>query len=550
MSPLPWGGTGSLPREMVIRYTLRQPMGPAIPGICLFLLITSVSLGQSVRDEESEQYFRKWLDEDVRYIVNPEEKSVFQTLSSPEEKERFIEQFWLRRDPDPRTSINEFKEEHYRRIAYANERFKAGRDGWLTDRGRIYIVFGPPAHIEMHPMGGLHNRPLSEGGGSTTTFPYEVWNYRYIKGLGNDILFEFVDSGMNGNYRLALTPDEKDALLMTGYGLTMDEFFGSRTRLDRIRQQGILRPLDHTGLGINKSNLQRIEDYFKALAPPNIKYKDLQKVVGTRVHYEELPIDTRASIVWVNAEQFMVPATLQIWNRLLTYQPENEIRKARVEIYGAVHDLLGKIVYEFEDQVYVEDTGYRPFVEQGKSLYQHTIPLKSGRYKLDWVVRDVHSGKIGTSVHSIVVPPRPGKELFTSSLILADRIRVQKEADPLEPFATLSGLKVYPNLQKNTFPAGERVGLYFEIYNFSVDAATGEADLKIPLRVLDREGRVVQEIRLDHVGLTYLGERASASTHLYIDGVGDYRAEISVQDLISGQTKDMSIRFRIQDNSG
>ena len=394
-------------------------MSPAVPGLCFFIFVVSAALGQTVRDEESEQHFRKWLDEDVRFIINPEEKTVFRGLSTPEEKERFIEQFWLRRDPDPKTSINEFKEEHYRRIAYANERFKAGRDGWLTDRGRIYIVFGPPAHIEMHPMGGLHNRSLSEGGGSTVTFPYEVWTYRYIEGLGNDILFEFVDSGMNGNYRLALSPDEKDALLMTGYGLTMEEFFGSRTRLDRVRQQGILRPLDHISLGINKSNLQLIEDYFKALTPPNIKYKDLQKLVGTRVHYEELPIGTRASIVWVNAEQFMVPATLQVWNRLLTYQPENDIRRARVEIY-----------------------------------------------------------------------------------------------------------------------------------NFSVDSATGEADLKIPLRVLDRNGRVVQEIRLDHVGLTYLGERASASTHLYIDGVGDYRAEISIEDLISGRKKDMSVRFRIQDSSG
>ena len=525
-------------------------MSPAILGLCFLIFVASVSFGQSVRDEESEQHFRKWLDEDVRFIINPEEKTVFQELSTPEEKERFIEQFWRRRDPDPKTSINEFKEEHYRRIAYANERFKAGRDGWLTDRGRIYIVFGPPVHIEMHPMGGLHNRSLAEGGGSTVTFPYEVWTYRHIKGLGNDILFEFVDSGMNGNYRLALSPDEKDALLMTGYGLTMEEFFGSRTRLDRVRQQGILRPLDHTGLGINKSNLQLIEDYFKALTPPNIKYKDLQKVVGTRIHYEDLPIDTRASIVWVSAERFMVPATLQVWNRLLTYRPENDIRRARVEIYGSVQDLLGKTVYEFEDQVYVDDTGYRPFVEQGKSLYQHTIPLSSGRYKLDWVVRDVHSGKIGTSAHSVVVPSIAEKELFTSSLILADRIRVQKERDPLEPFATLSGLKVYPNLQKNTFPSGGRVGLYFEIYNFSVDAATGEADLKIPLRVLDREGRVVQEIRLDHVGLTYLGERASASTHLYIDGVGDYQAEISIEDLISGRKKDMSVRFRIRDSSG
>ena len=206
-----------------------------LPYLLLLLLVTSPVTAQKSVDEAQEDYFKKWLTQDVRYLISFDEKEVFSKLSTSEEKDQFIEQFWARRDTDPETQDNEFKTEHYRRIAYANERFKAGRDGWLTDRGRLYIIHGPPSHIEMHPMGGLYVRSLNEGGGSTTTFPYEVWSYRYIEGIGTDVQFEFVDAGMNGNYKLALSPDEKDALLMTGHGLTLEESFGLKTRATELR---------------------------------------------------------------------------------------------------------------------------------------------------------------------------------------------------------------------------------------------------------------------------------------------------------------------------
>ena len=121
--------------------------------------------------KELETPYRKWLNEDVAYIITDEERTAFKRLQTDEEREQFIEQFWLRRDPTPDTVENEFKEEHYRRIAYANEHFASGIPGWKTDRGRIYITYGPPDEIESHPSGGTYERPPEEGGGETSTYP-------------------------------------------------------------------------------------------------------------------------------------------------------------------------------------------------------------------------------------------------------------------------------------------------------------------------------------------------------------------------------------------
>ena len=212
----------------------------ALLGSFLFLVCSAVVVGlwaqdaSALRQEESQDYYRKWLDEDVVYIITEEEREVFQSLTTPEEKEQFIEQFWRRRDPDPSTAVNEFKEEYFRRIAYANEHFSSGLPGWMTDRGRIYIIHGPPAEIEAHPSGGYYERPANEGGGSTVTFPFEVWRYRHIEGVGDDVELEFVDPSLTGEYKLALYPEEKDALLnVPGGGSTLAEQLGLATKADR-----------------------------------------------------------------------------------------------------------------------------------------------------------------------------------------------------------------------------------------------------------------------------------------------------------------------------
>src|SRR5207253_2845851 len=189
---------------------------------------------KSLKIELSKQD-KKWLDEDVRWIISDEERATFKQLSNEEEREQFIEAFWQRRDPTPDTAENEFKEEHYRRIAYANEHFAAGIPGWKTDRGRIYIMYGPADEVESHPSGGAYERPMEEGGGSTSTFPFEQWRYRYLEGVGQEVIIEFVDDCMCGAYEMTMDRSEKDALLMTpGGGLTQYEQMGLSNKADRF----------------------------------------------------------------------------------------------------------------------------------------------------------------------------------------------------------------------------------------------------------------------------------------------------------------------------
>ena len=131
--------------------------------------------------------YEKWLNEDVVYIVTGEEREAWSHLATDQQRELFVQRFWSRRDPTPGTLANEFQEEHYRRIAYANARYATTAPGWQTDRGRIYIVYGPPDEVESHPS-GTYRRPPEQGGGATSTYPFEIWRYRAA-----GVTFEFID---------------------------------------------------------------------------------------------------------------------------------------------------------------------------------------------------------------------------------------------------------------------------------------------------------------------------------------------------------------------
>src|SRR5450759_304290 len=249
--------------------------------------------------KELETPYRKWLNEDVAYIISDEERTAFKRLQTDEEREQFIEQFWLRRDPTPDTVENEFKEEHYRRIAYTNENFASGIPGWKTDRGRIYITYGPPDEKETHPSGGTYERPTEEGGGTTSTFPFEQWRYRYIDGIGTDINIEFVDPTMSGEYRMTMDPSEKDALLyVPNAGLTLMEQMGMSSKADRFSRT------DGTRLGTGTSPLpqkmnqfERLEQFAKLQKPPVVKFKDLEAMVNSKITYNLLPMRVRVDFV-------------------------------------------------------------------------------------------------------------------------------------------------------------------------------------------------------------------------------------------------------------
>src|SRR5271166_2122599 len=251
---------------------------------------------------ELSKTYKKWLNEDVVWIITDEERAAFKQLSNDEERDNFIEAFWQRRDPTPDTEENEYKEEHYRRIAYANEHFAAGIPGWKSDRGRIYIMYGKPDEIDSHPSGGTYERPMEEGGGQTSTFPFEDWRYRYIEGIGQEIIIEFVDTCMCGSYEMTLDRSKKDALLYTpNAGLTLYESMGMANKAGRFTGG-----LENLGTGPNSSTQQskefdRLEQFAKLQAPPPVKYKDLEEIVNTKIILNPMPFDVHVDFIKVTS---------------------------------------------------------------------------------------------------------------------------------------------------------------------------------------------------------------------------------------------------------
>jgi len=356
---------------------------------------------------ELETPYRKWLSEDVSYIITDEERAAFKRFSTDEEREQFIEQFWLRRDPTPDSAENEFKEEHYRRIAYANERFASGIPGWKADRGRIYITFGPADEVESHPSGGSYERPIEEGGGTTSTYPFEKWRYRYIEGIGSDIIIEFVDPTMTGEYRMTMDPSEKDALLMVpNAGLTLYEQMGLTSKADRFnRTDGTRLGVGDQPLPSRMNQFERLEQFARLQKPPAIKFKDLEAVVNSRITYNLLPIKVQTAFLKVTESSVMTAITVLLENKDLQFQEKDGMFKAMVNMYGRITAMSRRVVNVFEEPVVVETPKeLLQAASTRSSVYQQRVPLPPGLYRLNVVVKDVVGGTMNNYETALHVP--------------------------------------------------------------------------------------------------------------------------------------------------
>jgi GWxTD domain-containing protein len=423
---------------------------------------------------ELETPYRKWLSEDVSYIITDEERAAFKRLSTDDEREQFIEQFWLRRDPTPDTAENEFKEEHYRRIAYANERFASGIPGWKTDRGRIYITFGPADEVESHPSGGSYERPIEEGGGTTSTYPFEKWRYRYIEGIGSDIIIEFVDPTMTGEYRMTMDPSEKDALLMVpNAGLTLYEQMGLTSKADRFnRTDGTRLGVGDQPLPMRMNQFERLEQFAKLQKPPAIKFKDLEAVVNSRITYNLLPIKVRTDFLKVTDSSVMTAITVQLDNKDLQFQQKEGMFKATVNMFGRITSMSRRVVNVFEEPVVVETPQeLLQSASTRSSIYQQRVPLAPGLYRLNVVVKDVVGGTMNNYETALHVPRFEEEKLSASSLILADLIeKVPTRNIGMGQFV-IGASKVRPRVTE-TFRRDEKMGIYVQFYNFGPDEKT------------------------------------------------------------------------------
>jgi GWxTD domain-containing protein len=507
---------------------------------------------------ELSKVYKKWLDEDVVYIITDEERAAFRQLSNDEERDNFIEAFWQRRDPTPDTEENEYKEEHYQRIAYANEHFAAGIPGWKTDRGRIYIMYGKPDEIDSHPSGGTYQRPMEEGGGETSTYPFEDWRYRYIEGIGQEVIIEFVDSCMCGEYRMTIDRSEKDALLYTpNAGLTLYEQMGMANKAQRF-QGG----MERLGLGPMSTDLQtkqfdRLEQFAKLQAPPPIKFKDLEEVVRTKMILNPMPFDVRTDFVKVTSDTVLVPITIQMKNRDITFANKDGVQRGTVNIFGRVTTLTGKVVQTFEDTVQVDvPAELLPRTAENASVYWKALPLRPARYKFEIAIKDVNGDRKGIWARGILVPDFSEDKLATSTLIVAD----QMEPVPTKTIGTgsfvIGAMKVRPRVAPaNGKPAvfrkdrDQKLNFWMQVYNLGVDEKTHKpsATFEFDITNLATNKAIVQKVesteQMGNVGEQVTLQKSIASANLT---PGIYKIEIKVNDNVSKQTVDPSAVFAVE----
>ncbi len=517
-----------------------------------------ISRQREVHKELSTAY-KTWLSQDVSWIISDEETRAFKNLSNDEERDAFIEQFWLRRNPNPDSPDNEFREEHYRRIAYANEHFAAGKPGWKTDRGHIYISFGKPDSIEAHPSGGSYQRPIDEGGGETSTFPFETWHYRYLEGVGDNIDIEFVDTCQCGDYHFTIDRSEKDALLhVPGGGETMYEQMGQSKKADRFK--GGIENLGNGPLaaGTQGKQFDRIELASKLFAPPPVKFKDLESFISEHklLSGPIFPFDVRTDFVKVTEDTVLVPLTLQIKNKDVTFTTKDGISKGVVNILGKVSTITHKTVQTFEDTVEItQPSELLAKTLEKQSVYWKALPLRPGAYRVDIAIKDVNNpDHMGIYGQSISVPKYDDEKLSTSSLILADRMeRVPSQTIGTGNFIignTYIRPRVSPNLATPVkFTRDQHLNCWMQVYNLGIDDKTKSNSATVTYEIRDTTtDKLLLETHEESKNLSAHSDQMTMERSVALAGLqpGKYRMTIRINDAITKQEVAQSAPFVVE----
>jgi GWxTD domain-containing protein len=502
--------------------------------------------------KELDNAYKKWLNEDVVYIISSEERSAFLHLSTNEERESFIETFWQRRNPDQDSPENTFKEEHYRRIAYANEHYASGIPGWKTDRGRIYIMWGPADEVTSHPSGGSYDRPAEEGGGETTTYPFEDWRYRYLEGIGENIEIEFVDPTGSGEYHLTMDPSEKDALTyVPGAGLTELEAEGLSSKTDRFNNTDgthLGKPLGMQPESYNE--FSRLEQYSKMFQPPPVKFKDLETESTSRIIRDQVKFQFRASdFLRITSDTVLVPITVQIPIRQLTFKESNGVDTANVNLFARITSLTGRIIRTFEEPL-VQSTP-ASLLQQSLNtslIYQKAVPLSPGLYRLDIVLKDTNSQNVGVVNTRLAVPRFQDDQLTSSSLILADDIHPVSSKDIGLGQFVLGDMKVRPKLDAS-FALNDPMGVFLQVYNLKVDEKTHKADASVEYRVLSEKGTApLLKFEVAADSMPEHGEELTLANKITLGSLapGKYKLEIAVTDHLANQTITPTADFTVK----
>jgi GWxTD domain-containing protein len=521
---------------------------------------------QKAIQKEMESPYKKWINGPISYIISAQERAAFKKLTTDEERDQFIEEFWRRRNPNPGSADNAFKEEFYRRIAYANEHYSSGIPGWRTDRGHIYIMYGPPDDIESHPSGGSYvpnpnEMPYAGPGASTTmvTYPFEDWTYHYIPGIGENVELEFVDPTMTGEYHLTMNPCEKDAMSqvpgdMTGCqgGVSIGPIWNPNMVMNPNQLGG---GSGNSGGAMVTSNIMgqqydefnRLDLYSKIFQPPAIKFNDLKTMVTSTVTAQLLPFSIRTDFIKITDDTVLTPITVQIPNREMQFENKDGVMHAVLDIYGQLSTIGGRVATTFEQGVSadVPQHDFQAYVNQ-RFVYQKAVYLHPGRYKLSIVVKDDHSGHMGSENLGIIVPQFSDGKLSTSSLILADLIQPLPTSEVGSGPWVIGGTKVRPSVNQ-VFTQKQDLGIYMQVYNLGLDPKTHRPSANIEY-LISRDGKAILNQTEQAANIKDASEQVTLEKTMPAKLLqpGKYTLQIKITDKVKDQTDTRSTSFQVE----
>ncbi len=420
-------------------------------------------------------------------------------------------------------------------------------------------MYGSADEVESHPSGGTYQRPMEEGGGETSTFPFEQWRYRYLEGIGQEVIIEFVDDCQCGAYEMTLDRSKKDALKYTpNAGLSQYEQMGLASKANRFTGGGLEQLPTGPGSANNATKqFDRLEQFAKLQAPPPVKYKDLEEIVNTKIITNLMPFDVRTDFVKVTGDTVLVPITIQMKYRDITFANKDGVQRGIVNIFGRVTTLSGRIVQTFEDPAQVDVMPeLLPKMAENSSVYWKAIPLRPGRYKIDIAVKDVNGDRKGVWSRGIQVPEYSDDKLSTSSLIVADVM----EPVPTKDVSTGSFVIGLNKVRPRVAPADgkpalfkrnrdQKVNFWVQVYNLGVDGKTHKPSATFEYAIINiaTNKPVVQKTEstdtMGNVGEQVTLQKSIASANLQ---PGVYRIDIKVNDNVSKQTIDPSATFAVE----
>ncbi len=510
--------------------------------------------------KEMQSPYLKWLNGPIGYIITPQERTAFKKLTTDDEREQFIENFWERRNPNPGDPENEAKEEFFRRVAYANEHYASGVPGWRTDRGRIYIMWGPPNEVDSHPSGGTYVANPDElpymdtsGDDEMVTYPFEDWTYNYIPGIGENVKLEFVDPTMSGEYRLTMNPCEKDAMAEVPGDTTGCQ--GAVSIGPIFVPESVIQPTSgseeelNEGMPQSMDEFTQLDTYAKIFQPPPVKFNDLRAAVSHRIIANLLPFKVQPDFIRLTSDMDLVPITVQVATRELEFVKKDNVMQASMDIYAQLSTLSGRVATTFEQELQadVPPDDFSSYSTH-QQIYQRILPLTPGRYKLTVVLKDQNSGHMGTTAIGIIVPEYPDNALEHSSLILADLIQTVPTTDVGTGPFIIGGTKVRPRLgDPPIFQPDQNLGIYMQVYNLGTDPKTHRPNAQIQYQLL-QNGKTVFTASQSAATIHDASSQVTIEKTMSLRPLqpGHYTMNIKVTDDINKKSFDSSAPFVVK----